>query len=302
MAHKEIDLGDDYVMGADMVSLPDSPEIWAEFLNEDEAEFLKDTAMEIKEIGDRTVEAIAKAKMEIGRKLLAARAIFPGDNEFGKWRKQEVPFLSGTETSYCMKAAKVFADHRELIESMSWTALRELAYAPQSMLDRLIESDERIEMSRKQVREAIDEERRDLTEGAEIVLVDGGDGTMIPMKEEPEPEPETVIKVGRKKFPPLSMEERWIYILTLDLPDRIACMDKLTYDAFLVFGMSPDTEIAYVNLATVNALETSLMLAYPDCESDIRRAADDLRALAEDKEGEIKHGEYQKRFIAEYFE
>jgi hypothetical protein len=90
-------------------------------------------ATQITETVDKTVLTVAKARLKIGKLLLEAREKFPGDNEFGKWRKKVLPEIAQrTATSY-MAVARDFKDAPALVEAIGWTAARELISAPDSL-------------------------------------------------------------------------------------------------------------------------------------------------------------------------
>lgn len=104
---------------------------------------LADIAQKIHTTMDETVLTVARARLKIGRLLLDARELFPGDLEFGQWRKAMIPDLAPRTCNTYMNMAKEFKDAPQLVESMGWSVARELLNAPESVKQQAREKTER---------------------------------------------------------------------------------------------------------------------------------------------------------------
>jgi hypothetical protein len=82
---------------------------------------------------DETVISVARARLYIGDLLNQAREIFPGDLEFGKWRKAVLPNLAPRTCTAYMAMAREFKDAPSLVEAMGWSTARELISAPEDV-------------------------------------------------------------------------------------------------------------------------------------------------------------------------
>jgi hypothetical protein len=77
-----------------------------------------------------TVMSVARARIKIGKLLNQARDLFPGDKEFGQWRKVMVPDIAPRTCSTYMSIAREFKDAPALVEAMGWSTAREMLSAP----------------------------------------------------------------------------------------------------------------------------------------------------------------------------
>lgn len=208
--------------------------ITAENLNQ-----LSTLADEVNQTIEVAVVHLVRCKMRIGRALNAAREIFPGDKEFGQWRAEVLPNISKTEATYCMKAEKTFRSAPELIEKMGWSTMRELSYAPKSLVDKIIENPEEAPKSRGEAVAA----KKAITEA----------------KPEPKPVPipgegKEPIKIGKITYPLTTIEERWTYYLSLPLRERVERSNEYDNDFYVILGLSPDTEIGAVSKDVLTCL------------------------------------------------
>ena len=85
-------------------------------------------------------ESMARAQIEAGKVLLKARALFKGDNEFGKWREANTPIKNSQTALNLMKLAEA-NDRGELsdtvIEGMTKTAILAYLGAPTNVREKV---------------------------------------------------------------------------------------------------------------------------------------------------------------------
>ena len=89
---------------------------------------------------DKTHKAVARAQIKVGKLLLEARKEFPGDKEFGQWRKEMTPIKSRGTAFSLMRVAETFKDAPELVAACSFSVLRELVYCPKEVREGVEES------------------------------------------------------------------------------------------------------------------------------------------------------------------
>lgn len=108
---------------------------------------LAEIAQKIQETVDETVLTVARARLRIGSLLNEARDKFPGDKEFGQWRKVVLPDLNPkTATSYQAMAAS-FKNAPDLVETMGWATARALINASPEVVKQVeakVESGEKV--------------------------------------------------------------------------------------------------------------------------------------------------------------
>lgn len=92
-------------------------------------------AKDINKTVDTTVKQVARGKIRVGKLLLEARAIFPNDTAFGKWRRENTSVQSKQHTHYLMQVAKQFGNATVLIEGANYSVMQELVLADQSDID-----------------------------------------------------------------------------------------------------------------------------------------------------------------------
>ena len=82
---------------------------------------------------DKTHKVVARAQIKVGKLLLEARKEFPGDKEFGQWRKEKTPIKSAGTANDLMRVAETFSKAPELVAACSFSVLRELVYCPEEV-------------------------------------------------------------------------------------------------------------------------------------------------------------------------
>lgn len=75
-----------------------------------------------------TRSEVAKGYIRLGTLLNAARAVFPGDEQFGKWRADKLAEISRSQAYTLMRVATRFAIAPALVEACGFSVLKELAY------------------------------------------------------------------------------------------------------------------------------------------------------------------------------
>lgn len=220
---------------------------------------------EIATLFDKTARDVAKAQINLGRLLNEARALIPGDLQFGKWREQNTPITNKSTANKLMNLAKQVGEGRitqEMMDELPLSTLKELISAPDTVLthvrDKLRDGEP---VSRNDVR---DLKANETTQAAEPSMLDdirstgiGSDGVQdaeeirevtdhegthqaerpaAPRAPQQPPERVTPVKVVPK-------------ILSMPLLARLRHLDpkgKPPYDAckapewaWLVFGLDP---------------------------------------------------------------
>jgi len=117
----------------------------------------------INEIVEATAKDVAKAQIKVGRLLNEARALIPGDLQFGKWREANTQINNKSTANKLMNLATMVGEGRitqEMVDALPVSTLKELISAPDSVLihirDKLAENEP---ITRTTVRDAIKETR-----------------------------------------------------------------------------------------------------------------------------------------------
>lgn len=208
---------------------------------------------QINEIVEATAKDVAKAQIKVGRLLNEARALIPGDLQFGQWREKNTQINNKSTANKLMNLATMVGDGRitqEMVDALPVSTLKELISAPDSVLIHIREKladDEPV--TRSTVRDAIKETREPLT----IDHDDGQDGSkyeddeMAP-KEKQEPKKPVPPAMPTSAGP--TARQQINKILELQLVERLQRCDTRkgeTYKgikpiewAWLVFGLDPD--------------------------------------------------------------
>lgn len=197
---------------------------------------------EINKVVEDTVSAVTKAQIRIGRLLNEARALIPGDLQFGQWREANTSINNKSTANKLMNLAKQVGDGRitnDLVEALPISTLKELMVAPDNVIttirEQLKEDPENLP-TREEVREKI----------KEVKSPSNGSGSpathsapTAPVKAPP-PAPQEIISVR------VIVDK----IIAKPLKERLKHLDpkgdapfkgcKPTEWAFLVFGMDPD--------------------------------------------------------------
>lgn len=93
---------------------------------------LSEIGKTIDETVNDTVISVARGKLKVGKLLREARALIPGDKQFGQWRKQFTLVKSKQAAHNLMQIAEKFGSAPELVASVSMSVLQELVTADQS--------------------------------------------------------------------------------------------------------------------------------------------------------------------------
>lgn len=95
------------------------------------------------------IKSNIRHKMKIGKLLNEARVLFPGDNEFGKWRqefaKEHLPGAAPRTLNSYMQMSNQYKNSTEFVESIGWTTARELINAAPVIMkkvEQLVEIDD----------------------------------------------------------------------------------------------------------------------------------------------------------------
>lgn len=94
-------------------------------------------ATEINKVMDETATTVAKAQIKVGRLLNEARALIPGDLQFGQWREKNTPITNKSTANKLMNLAKQIGEGRitqELLDALPMSTLKELISAPDSVV------------------------------------------------------------------------------------------------------------------------------------------------------------------------
>lgn len=116
------------------------------------------------EIGARVdagAREFARVQIHLGRLLLQARELIPGDRQFGQWREQHTPITSRSSASKLMSLARQVGDGRitaTMIETLPLSTLKELISAPDAVLGQVADAiEEGDKVTRREVREMVAE-------------------------------------------------------------------------------------------------------------------------------------------------
>ena len=118
-------------------------------------DFTKEMSTELAGI-EKTIKTaasnVANGYIDIGKALLQARALFPGDLQFGRWREQNTPIETSHMARVFMQTAERFGARKDL-HRLPATAMRALLSAPDSVVDDIEQDiqDDKPVPSRKEV-------------------------------------------------------------------------------------------------------------------------------------------------------
>jgi len=214
------------------------------------AEHLFDLKEDINEGYDAAMGLARKATsrmIDVGKDLLKARSYFKGDNEFGKWRKENITF-SGSHCTRLMAVTREFGDNKDAL-ALPVGTLSELCSASLALKEKVVK----------------DASEGKVTTRAEVTKA----------KKAEKPEPSTSPEVdkpqvgGIMKAPAETAEERANRWLALPVDERIAGLEvrgkhaEPMVDAFLMFGIPPFHE-GYPSIDTINMLYHAIGRAIED--------------------------------------
>lgn len=92
---------------------------------------------EINDTFDKAARDFARTQINLGRLLNEARAIIPGDQQFGQWREKNTPITNKSTANKLMNLAKQVGDGRitqEMVNELPLSTLKELISAPDTVL------------------------------------------------------------------------------------------------------------------------------------------------------------------------
>lgn len=246
---------------------------------------------EISSIVDETSVTVAKAQIKVGRLLNEARALIPGDLQFGKWREQNTPITNKSTANKLMNLAKQVGEGRitqEMVDALPISTLKELISAPDtvvSVIREQIKEDPQQVPTRQEVRD-MGKAEREPSMLDDIKRTDD-DPAPVEVKAEAAPAPKPVSKpvVTPGRVNPAQVCQQ---ILDMTVVERLRHLDpkgQPPYDAckpeewaWLVLGLDPMP--AYLpNTGTVqfivNGMNAAIELQsdYENLEATVGRAA-----------------------------
>lgn len=219
---------------------------------------------EINEITDKTATVLAKAQINVGRLLLDARALIPGDLQFGQWREKNTAITNKTTANKLMNLAKQVGEGRitqDLLDGLPMSTLKELISAPDSVVShiRMLLKEDEVPVTRDTVRDAIKESKEPLTIEGESTMLDDIKATddMAPDDDRP-----SQPKMAERKptapaapnTPKVDVREQQIKIIGMNTLPRLRVLKEYTPTkpypgckplewAWLVLGLDPDPAI-----------------------------------------------------------
>lgn len=110
---------------------------WHHGIGAAELSALSKISTEVADIFDKGVRDHVRMQIGIGRLLNEARALIPGDLQFGQWRAANTPINSKTTANKLMNLAKQVGDGRitqQMVDGLHLSNLKELLTAPDSVL------------------------------------------------------------------------------------------------------------------------------------------------------------------------
>lgn len=226
-------------------------------------------AKEINEITDKTATTLAKAQINVGRLLLEARELIPGDLQFGQWREKNTAITNKTTANKLMNLAKQIGDGRitqDLLDGLPMSTLKELISAPDSVVShiRMLLKEDEVPVTRNTVRDAIAESKEPVTiEGESTMLddlkatdeMDGGEAPHLPKVSEGANTPMPKVNPpATPNTPKVDVREQQIKIIGMPTLTRLRVLKDYTpvkpYPgckplewAWLVMGLDPDPAI-----------------------------------------------------------
>ena len=239
---------------------------------------------EINGIVDETSKSVAKAQIKVGRLLNDARALIPGDLQFGKWREANTTITNKSTANKLMNLAKQVGEGRitqELIDALPMSTLKELISAPDSVLayirDALVEDPAQVP-TRNEVRDLVrgDKEQGDpaeitgkegMHEAERRVMATQGDNDRPDVKTKA---PTAPVSPPAPKIDHRSIADR---IIRMPIQARFGALDttgnppfpgcKPVEWAWMLFGLDIDPAIL-PNIAVIDTLREH----YIDCCAD----------------------------------
>lgn len=113
---------------------------WHHGITADNLTKLRGLADEINTVVQGVVTEATKGQIKVGRLLVEAREMFPGDDQFGKWRQANTTIGSKESANKLMNLARQCGTGRiteDLVSSLSVSTLKELLTAPDSVIQKI---------------------------------------------------------------------------------------------------------------------------------------------------------------------
>lgn len=208
---------------------------------------------EINQQFEEGAKEFAKLQIKLGRLLNDARALIPGDRQFGQWREQYTPITNKSTANKLMNLAKQVGEGRitqQMIDELPISTLKELISAPDHVVthvrDRLREEDAPA-VTRQEIRELTQQEKDEEDEPA----LSPADGVNVNPPAPKDARPTTPPKAppAPGQAPRVHLNDVAESIINMTLVDRLRHLDskgKPPYDgckpqewAWLVFGLDP---------------------------------------------------------------
>lgn len=210
-------------------------------------------AVEINKVTEETATALAKAQIRAGRLLNEARALIPGDLQFGKWREANTSITNKSTANKLMNLATQVGSGRitqELLDALPMSTLKELISAPDTVVTAAIRMvvDEDTTPSRDQIR-AMSREEKASGSPREI------DGAEPATSARAEPKTAPTMAPRAPATPPrVDVRAEQTKIIAMDTLERLRHLAEYTPAkpyvgckplewAWLVLGLDPDPAI-----------------------------------------------------------
>lgn len=226
---------------------------------------------EINTVTEETAVNLAKAQIRVGRLLNEARAMIPGDLQFGLWRAKFTSITNKSTANKLMNLAAQVGEGRitqEMLAVLPLSTLKELISAPDTVLasvqQKVLEGEV---VPRSDIRGAGKTEPEAVERTSEAVEhPESGESAGAPAELEGEPQAKPAIKAPTAPMPPTpkidprSIAER---IIKMKLMDRIVTLDPTKQPPFpgckpeewawMLFGLDIDPAIL-PNSAVIDTL------------------------------------------------
>lgn len=268
---------------------------------------------EINSIVEEVSVHVAKGQIKVGRLLNDARALIPGDLQFGKWREANTSITNKSTANKLMNLAKQVGDGRitrDLLDVLPMSTLKELISAPDSVVSYVrdqIKEDPKDIPTRTEVRELMRGERGQ-SDPAEITGKEGMHEAerRVMATQGDQDRPDVKVKAPNApmvppvpKIDPRNVADR---IIRMSLKDRIINLDttkappfpgcKPVEWAWMLFGLDIDPAIL-PNTAVIDTLREH----YIECCADEDIVDTDLLGAAHaasmfDRAYDLIKGEY----------
>ena len=218
---------------------------------------------EINEVFDKGLRDHVRMQINVGRLLIDARELIPGDRQFGQWREANTPIGNKSTANKLMNLARQVGEGRitqTMIDGLPLSSLKELLTAPESVLG---EVTERLESGEVPTRDDIRQSSSEAKAGSQLEASDDASdappaptlqsdpGTSPVASEElrtPAAQPQAKGPIAPAGPPRITPASQIPLILAKTLIERVRHMDtdKPPYDgckpeewAWLVLGLDP---------------------------------------------------------------